>query len=122
MIKDDLKLIDWLVKKQNMGFHGRTNKDDDSCYSFWIGSSLKIVGFDNLINIKFNLQFLKDCQNNVIGGFAKHIGGNPDPLHSCLSLASISYLNKDLNETSPLVNLPVEKLKKWNQNKNKFLH
>lgn len=41
-----LKQIDllktWAIFKQTEGFHGRTNKPDDSCYSFWIGASLSV--------------------------------------------------------------------------------
>jgi geranylgeranyl transferase type-1 subunit beta len=33
----------WLVNRQTNGFNGRANKPSDSCYSFWIGSSLKVI-------------------------------------------------------------------------------
>lgn len=35
----------WLLSKQELGFHGRANKPDDSCYSFWIGASLSVRPF-----------------------------------------------------------------------------
>ena len=28
--------------KQDQGFHGRTNKPDDTCYAFWIGATLSV--------------------------------------------------------------------------------
>ena len=42
---DRSNLIRWLVNRQievegHCGFQGRINKFPDSCYSFWIGSSL----------------------------------------------------------------------------------
>jgi geranylgeranyl transferase type-1 subunit beta len=36
-------LIEWLLKRQDGGFHGRINKPDDTCYAFWIGASLKVL-------------------------------------------------------------------------------
>ena len=38
---ETLKL--WLVNRQTNGFNGRVNKPSDSCYSFWIGSSLRVL-------------------------------------------------------------------------------
>lgn len=37
------RLKNWAVLKQNRGFHGRVNKDDDSCYAFWIGATLSVI-------------------------------------------------------------------------------
>lgn len=39
------KLVKWALWKQDEGFHGRTNKPDDSCYAFWIGGTLKVCKF-----------------------------------------------------------------------------
>lgn len=35
----------WLVFRQHEGFHGRPNKPDDTCYSFWVGAALKVRMF-----------------------------------------------------------------------------
>lgn len=32
----------WLAFRQCQGLHGRPNKPDDTCYSFWVGASLKV--------------------------------------------------------------------------------
>lgn len=32
----------WLIFRQQSGFQGRPNKDVDTCYSFWIGATLKV--------------------------------------------------------------------------------
>lgn len=32
----------WLAFRQYQGLHGRPNKPDDTCYSFWVGASLKV--------------------------------------------------------------------------------
>jgi geranylgeranyl transferase type-1 subunit beta len=35
--------LQWLLKRQTIGFQGRVNKPEDSCYSFWIGASLDVI-------------------------------------------------------------------------------
>ena len=32
------------MQRQVGGFQGRVNKDPDTCYSFWVGASLKMLG------------------------------------------------------------------------------
>lgn len=44
----------WLVFRQVDGFNGRPNKPVDTCYSFWIGATLKILGAFELTNFKEN--------------------------------------------------------------------
>jgi len=34
--------IKWCLNRQGSGFHGRANKPEDTCYSFWIGGSLEV--------------------------------------------------------------------------------
>ena len=34
----------WCMQRQVGGFQGRVNKDPDTCYSFWVGASLKMLG------------------------------------------------------------------------------
>lgn len=36
------KTLFWLISRQESGFQGRANKPPDTCYSFWIGASLKV--------------------------------------------------------------------------------
>lgn len=36
------KLREWCLNRQTTGFNGRVNKPWDTCYSFWIGSTLKV--------------------------------------------------------------------------------
>ena len=50
------------------GFCGRVNKFPDSCYSFWIGSSLKILGYEYLLDKECIYNFLECCENGK-GGF-----------------------------------------------------
>ena len=94
-IPNKQKLIKWLCAKQDRlvdadfpasGFSGRSNKVPDSCYTFWIGSSLKMLNAEDLIDEEALENFLRDCQSDY-GGFSKWRNMNtPDPLHSSLSL------------------------------------
>ncbi|KAK4470661.1 hypothetical protein MN116_006194 [Schistosoma mekongi] len=36
-------LIKWLLNLQKEGFHGRIGKPDDTCYTFWVCASLKVI-------------------------------------------------------------------------------
>ncbi|CAJ0915143.1 2361_t:CDS:2, partial [Entrophospora sp. SA101] len=47
--------IFWLLSRQeNNGFQGRANKPEDTCYSFWIGASLKILKAFDFVDYKRN--------------------------------------------------------------------
>ena len=57
------------------GFCGRSNKEPDSWYSFWIGASLKIINSLSLASIS-NLSFLSTCEDKN-GGFGKTMDSFP---------------------------------------------
>ncbi|GJP61439.1 hypothetical protein CLOP_g18602 [Closterium sp. NIES-67] len=79
-----LPLIDWCLQRQGVegGFQGRPNKPADTCYAFWVGGTLSMLGADQLIDFVALRSFLFTCQNTRYGGFSKHPGGFPDILHS----------------------------------------
>jgi geranylgeranyl transferase type-1 subunit beta len=33
----------WCIMRQQNGYHGRPNKPVDTCYSFWVGATLKVI-------------------------------------------------------------------------------
>jgi geranylgeranyl transferase type-1 subunit beta len=120
--QDDL--IRWCLQRQNEGFNGRPNKPDDSCYSWWIGATLKLLNKDFLINIDQNQIFLHATESKRTGGFSKWPDSTADPLHSYLSLASLSLMKHDnLKSIHPalIVSIDIfERLKtdlhpKWNK-------
>lgn len=37
------RLKRWCALKQEAGFHGRANKEDDSCYTFWFCATLSVM-------------------------------------------------------------------------------
>jgi geranylgeranyl transferase type-1 subunit beta len=68
------------------GMTGRPNKDPDTCYSFWIGGALTLVGSFGLVHRQSVGAFVATCEVPFIGGFSKNPGENPDILHSFYSL------------------------------------
>ncbi|OWB75203.1 hypothetical protein B5S31_g5068 [[Candida] boidinii] len=83
------------------GFNGRLNKDSDTCYCFWVMSSLFLIKRQNLIDFdKLSKFLINHTQNKVMGGFNKSIDPDetPDPLHSFLGLAALSLISNDDND------------------------
>jgi geranylgeranyl transferase type-1 subunit beta len=75
-LTDKEKTLKWCLKRQMNGFHGRTNKPDDTCYSFWIGASIDMLGGIDYIHKEINFDFLLFAQSKF-GGFSKYPGGFP---------------------------------------------
>ncbi len=70
--------------------HGlRVSQDEDTCYSFWIGASLHLLGAGGIIDTHAVSGFASCCQY-VKGGIAKVPGAHPDVLHSYYALAGLS--------------------------------
>lgn len=87
------ELIHWCLQRQTEGFNGRPNKPDDSCYSWWIVATLKLLEKDFLINYQTNETFLHATESKITGGFSKWPDSSADPLHSYLSLAGLALMN-----------------------------
>ena len=64
------ELIQWCVLWQIGGFQGRPNKLEDTCYSFWIGGTLRLLGEDGLLEHEKLRSFVMQCQSPM-GGFCK---------------------------------------------------
>lgn len=93
-IRDQQALIKWCVNGQGSGFFGRPNKVEDTCYSFWIGGTLKILGIYEMSCPEKNREFNLSCRS-PIGGFGKHPGKSPDILHSYFGLCGLSLMGLD---------------------------
>lgn len=109
------KTIYWLVKRQinfneynsklldyeftdigDIGsFNGRENKYGDTCYSFWVLSSLKILNSIDLIDKSHAKDFLLTKTQSKRGGFSKTDIDDPDPLHTYLGICALSLLNEN---------------------------
>ncbi|PQE03438.1 hypothetical protein CJF30_00005427 [Rutstroemia sp. NJR-2017a BBW] len=77
-----------------VGFNGRCNKRADTCYTFWVGASLNMLGHSDLINKDGARRFLLEKTQHMIGGFGKTPGDPPDIYHSYLGLAILAALKE----------------------------
>ncbi|KAL9182391.1 hypothetical protein ACHAXT_013043 [Thalassiosira profunda] len=68
------------------GMQGRPNKLQDTCYSYWIGGTLHLLGESHLLDGWALREYVLMCQSPY-GGFGKVVGAMPDLLHSFYSLA-----------------------------------
>ncbi|CAI7996354.1 Geranylgeranyl transferase type-1 subunit beta [Geodia barretti] len=99
-------LARWCLRRQVTGFQGRPNKPSDTCYSFWIGASLELLGWFQYVNKEWNRGFLLSTRGKMVGGFAKWPESHPDPLHTCLGLAGLSLNGEPgLNSLDPHLTL-----------------
>ncbi|PAA86980.1 hypothetical protein BOX15_Mlig033671g2, partial [Macrostomum lignano] len=96
------RLLRWLCQRQHRGFHGRPYKDDDSCYTFWIGASLAALGRANLIDRSALVEFVFSCYSGMEGGFSKYPGDSADPLHTYLALAGLAALRLEDERLEPI--------------------
>jgi len=77
--------IRWLASRQistedeeKGGFNGRVNKPADTCYSFWVGGALDILGVKEFVSSDMNRQYLLTyTQHAQLGGFGKEEGVYP---------------------------------------------
>ncbi|KAI3509490.1 hypothetical protein L1887_24796 [Cichorium endivia] len=53
------------------GFQGRPNKDSDTCYAFWVGGVLRILGANKFIDKSTLRDFLLTCQSKDLEEFQK---------------------------------------------------
>eukprot|EP00696_Hemimastix_kukwesjijk_P002677 gnl/Hemi2/1328_TR468_c0_g1_i1.p2 gnl/Hemi2/1328_TR468_c0_g1~~gnl/Hemi2/1328_TR468_c0_g1_i1.p2 ORF type:complete len:124 (+),score=27.40 gnl/Hemi2/1328_TR468_c0_g1_i1:163-534(+) len=98
-------LVKWCLSRLGRGAQGRANKDADTCYSWWIGASLKILGgyglFDSAPTRDFNL-----CCQYKRGGVCKYIGHPPDIMHSYYGLSGLSLMGyADLLPLDPALSI-----------------
>ncbi|EXL95022.1 terpenoid cyclases/protein prenyltransferase alpha-alpha toroid [Fusarium oxysporum II5] len=83
----------------HIGFNGRWNKKADTCYCWWVGGTLAMLGNSTIINVMPSRRYLLDITQHRIGGFSKSVGGPPDMYHSYLGLAALATMGDgDLKE------------------------
>ncbi|RVE52597.1 hypothetical protein evm_002716 [Chilo suppressalis] len=96
----------WLLFRQVDGFQGRPNKSVDTCYSFWVGASLKILDALHMSNYGNNKKYVYETQDCVVGGFSKWPDTCTDPMHTYLGLAGLSLIGENgLLEIVPTLNI-----------------
>lgn len=90
-IRDKKMLAYWLSQRQDDGFNGRTHKLTDTCYSFWIGSPLRVLGwFDDIVDTKRLSAFIFSHYVEGTGQFRSNATANPDIVHTHFSLSGLA--------------------------------
>lgn len=79
---------------QWVGLNGRCNKIADTCYAYWVGAPLKLLGHLDLIDPRPVRRWLLDRTQHIVGGFGKVPGAPPDIYHSYLGLVILSMFGE----------------------------
>lgn len=84
----------WLSERQlpNGGLNGRPEKLEDVCYSWWVLSSLSMLGKLHWIDAAELTKFILRCQDTEEGGFSDRPGNMVDVFHTVFGIAGLSLL------------------------------
>lgn len=87
----------WLAERQlpSGGLNGRPEKLPDLCYSWWVLSSLQILGRLHWINKQKLVRYILACQDQETGGFSDRPGNLVDPFHTLFGIAGLSLLTQE---------------------------
>ncbi|KAI5957346.1 BET2 [Candida jiufengensis] len=119
---DDLKISNWLSERQVLpsgGFNGRPEKLPDVCYSWWVLSSLSILGKKNWVDLDKLEKFILTCQDFEIGGISDRPDNQTDIYHTCFGIAGLSLIDFEkykFDEIDPIYCMPkriTKDFKKW---------
>eukprot|EP01016_Furgasonia_blochmanni_P040626 TRINITY_DN5199_c0_g1_i5.p1 TRINITY_DN5199_c0_g1~~TRINITY_DN5199_c0_g1_i5.p1 ORF type:complete len:396 (+),score=44.93 TRINITY_DN5199_c0_g1_i5:64-1251(+) len=101
------QIVDWCARRQIHAVQGRINKVPDSCYSFWVGATLKMLGAEHLFESSLLVDTLMEFQF-AKGGFMKlPTSKGPDPVHTLHSLYGLSFQRAfDLKEVDGCLGIP----------------
>eukprot|EP01070_Trichotokara_eunicae_P003273 Trichotokara_eunicae@DN3253_c0_g1_i2.p1 len=88
--------------------NGRPNKIVDSCYTYWVLATVKML-FPDVNHKLFNAQSIRKCvlvaAQSEKGGFSDHPDKKGDPYHTCYSISGLALLKemKLADEKGPVV-------------------
>lgn len=90
----------WLSDRQiaGGGLNGRPEKLPDLCYSWWVMSSLCILGNAKWVDLVALKKFILLCQDPD-GGFSDRPENETDVYHTCFSLAGLSLIETSSKST-----------------------
>jgi geranylgeranyl transferase type-2 subunit beta len=109
------KLAGWLSERQlpNGGFNGRPEKKEDVCYSWWVLSSLSMIGRTHWIDREKLVAFILRCQDPENGGISDRPGNMVDVWHTFFGLTGLSLLGyPGLDDIDPVYCLPKSTIKR----------
>lgn len=109
LIGDVDKLARWLSERQVAcgGLNGRPEKKEDVCYSWWVLSSLAMIGRTHWIDRDKLIGFILSCQDVENGGISDRPGDMVDVFHTLFGITGLSLLGyPGLDEVDPVYCLP----------------
>ncbi len=91
---DKERLGRWLSERQiaGGGLNGRPEKKEDVCYSWWVLSSLEMIGKTHWIDRDQLVGFILRCQDPERGGISDRPGDMVDVWHTVFGLTGLSLL------------------------------
>lgn len=99
MLSDDqLEEIGWWLCERQLpegGLNGRPSKLPDVCYSWWVLSSLAIIGRLDWINYEKLTEFILKCQDEKKGGISDRPENEVDVFHTVFGVAGLSLMGYD---------------------------
>ncbi|EAY20216.1 Prenyltransferase and squalene oxidase repeat family protein [Trichomonas vaginalis G3] len=117
------------------GFNGRTNKLVDSCYSWWMGTAARIISnhlkIPEFWNVDAMSQYILRSSQIHSGGFCDSPPNDPDPLHTCYSMAGLCVVGSGervkvvlpvLDLTIPAPKESVDRMKKYFSDQGVFVY
>lgn len=99
----------WLSERQvpKGGLNGRPEKLEDVCYSWWVMSSLAMIGRLHWIDKKKITEFILKCQDLDHGGISDRPGDMVDVFHTHFGIAGLSLVGYEgLAEIDPIYCMP----------------
>lgn len=108
---DQDRLGYWLAERQlpSGGLNGRPEKKADVCYSWWVISSLSMLGKAHWIDRYGLFHYIHLCQDIEDGGIADAPENVPDVYHTFFGVAGLSLLGFEgakLNPINPVYAMP----------------
>ena len=84
----------WLAERQTHlgGFNGRPEKLPDVCYSWWVLSSMFMIGTENFFDKNLLIKFILECQDDELGGIGDRPGNCHDVFHTFFGFCGLSLL------------------------------
>ncbi|KAK4192776.1 terpenoid cyclases/protein prenyltransferase alpha-alpha toroid [Podospora australis] len=92
---DKERLGRWLSERQTAsgGLNGRPEKMEDVCYSWWVLSSLEMIGKTHWVDKQQLINFILRCQDTEKGGISDRPGDMVDVWHTLFGITGLSLLD-----------------------------
>ena len=105
----------WLASRQLScgGLNGRPEKAPDVCYSWWVLSSLAMLGRAHWLDGQLLARFILDAQDACKGGIADRRDDEADVYHTFFGVAALGLLgHPQVLEVDPVLALPLKTLQR----------